>query len=364
MKNILTVIGTRPQFIKYAAVSSLIRKHFRETLVDTGQHYSGNLSADFIDELKFTKPDYSLNAADTNVLKQMMQITGGLDRIINRAKPEMLVCFGDTNSTLAAATTALKHNIPIVHIEAGERNFDKAGRRVPSYTIPEEANRMMVDSVSSHLLCASRRAVENLKGENATGKIKYTGDIMYDLYKKRISRVLRTSGILQKLGLAPKSFVYCTIHRAINTESKTRLLSILNVFKNTEKTVILPIHPRTEKNLRKFGLLPKFKAVKNLRIIQPVGYGDSLALNHGSACVMTDSGGVVREAFFNSVPSIMIDDTSEWLDLFLYGWSKLTGADEKQILTALLRLKKPVKKPDLFGNGFAANKTVKYLMEC
>jgi UDP-N-acetylglucosamine 2-epimerase len=223
---------------------------------------------------------------------------------------------------------------------------------------------MMVDSVSAHLLCASRRAVQNLKEEKATGRIIYTGDIMYDLYKKRIGRILKSSDITTRLLLKPKDYIYCTIHRAINTGSKARMLSFLKVFKNTEKTVILPIHPRTEKNLRQFGLWTKFKAAGNLRIISPVGYGDSLVLNRSSACVMTDSGGVVREAFFNSVPSIMIDDTSEWLDLFLSGWSKLTGADETLILKTLEGLKKPGRKPNLFGDGFAANRTVKYLLEC
>lgn len=364
MKKILTVIGTRPQFIKYAAVSKLLRGHFKETLVDTGQHYSKNLSADFIKELSFPRPDFSLNAAETNVPKQMTRIITGLNKIINTRKPDALLCFGDTTSALSAALTALKHDIPIIHIEAGERNFDKKGIRVPSYTIPEEANRIMVDSVSTFLLCASKRAVKNLESESNTGSIKYTGDIMYDLYKKRIGSVLKMSMAHSKFALKPKNYIYCTIHRALNTDSNKRMNAFLNVFKNTEQTVILPIHPRTEKNLKKFGLLAKYKALKNLIITMPVGYGDSLALNYYSKGVLTDSGGVVREAFFSSVPSIMIDDTSEWLDLFLSGWSSLTGADEELILQKLQNLKKPGKKPELFGDGKAAEKTVKYLYAC
>lgn len=363
MKKILTVIGTRPQFIKYAAVSGLLVKHFNETLVDTGQHYSKNLSADFIKELSFKKPDHSLNASETNVLKQMTQIIAGLDKIINSKKPDALICFGDTTSTLSAAITALKHDIPVVHIEAGERNFDKKGRRVAANSIPEEANRTMVDSISAHLACASKRAVKNLQEESNTGSIIYTGDIMYDLFKKRISGILKASTVLGKFALKQGSFIYSTIHRAINTESRERMQAFLNVFKNTKQTVILPIHPRTEKNLKKFGLLSKYKALKNLIITLPVGYGDSLALNHYSQGVITDSGGVVREAFFNSVPSVMVDDTSEWTDLFTSGWSLLAGADEKLISARLKDFKIPLSKPELFGDGKASEKTIKYLIK-
>jgi UDP-GlcNAc3NAcA epimerase len=364
LKKILTVIGTRPQFIKYAAVSKLLRKSFREVLVDTSQHYSKNLSADFVKELNFPRPDYFLNATDTNVPKQFTQIIAGVDRIINKAKPDMLVCFGDTNSTLAAALTALKHEIPIVHIESGERNFDTNGNRVPTYSIQEEANRTIVDTISSYLFCASRQGVRNLKNESITGSIFYTGDIMYDLYKKRIKGALKNSGALKKYRLKPRNYIYSTIHRALNTESKKRMLALFSVFKNSGETVILPIHPRTEKYLKKFGLLAKFRDLKNLIITHPVGYDDSLALNRYSKCVITDSGGVVREAFFGGVPSIMVDDTSEWLDLFRTGWSTIAGADESKILKTLRNLRKPGRRPDVFGDGNAAIKTVKYLMKC
>ena len=235
---------------------------------------------------------------------------------------------------------------------------------MPTYSIQEEANRTIVDTISTHLLCASRQAVRNLENESITGSIYYTGDIMYDLYKKRIVGALKKSGVLKKFGLKPKHYVYSTIHRALNTESKKRMLALFSVFKNSGETVILPIHPRTEKYLKKFGLLSKFLSLKNLIITGPVGYNDSLVLNYESKCVITDSGGVVREAFFAGVPSIMVDDTSEWLDLFRTGWSTLAGADKVKILKALRSTKKPGRRPDIFGDGNAAIKTVKYLTKC
>jgi UDP-N-acetylglucosamine 2-epimerase len=305
-----------------------------------------------------------LNATDTNTRRQFTQIISGVDRIINKVKPEMLVCFGDTNSTLAAALTALKHEIPIAHIESGERNFDMNGDRVPVSSIPEEANRAIVDTISSFLFCASRDAVRNLKNEDITGKVFYTGDIMYDLYKKRIAGALMSSTALKKFGLKPGHYIYSTIHRALNTESKKRMLALFNVFKKCGETVILPIHPRTVKYLKKFGLMTKFMKLKNLIITEPIGYYDSISLNYHSKCVITDSGGVVREAFFAGVQSVMVDDTSEWLELFRTGWSTLAGADEAKILKALRNLKKPGRRPGIFGDGNAAKKTVRYLTKC
>ena len=364
MKKVLTVIGTRPQFIKYAAIQKLMRRSFKETLVDTGQHYSKNLSADFIKEFGFPPPKYSLNASETNVITQISQIMRGIDGLINRVKPDMLVCFGDTNSALAAGIAALKHEIPVAHIEAGERNFNGSGRRVETSSIPEEANRTILDSISQHLLCASKQAAVNLVNEQVTGRIIYTGDIMYDLYKSRIKKALQSDRILKKHGLKHGEYIYCTIHRVLNTESRQRMLAFLNVFKKTEQTVILPIHPRTEKYLKKSGLWKRYSSLKNLVLTKPVGYNDSIMLNYNSRCVLTDSGGVVREAFFNGVPSVMLDDTSEWLGLYSSGWSTLAGADETKILNSVKKIKKPQYKPNLFGNGKAAEKTVQYLKKC
>lgn len=364
MKKILTVIGTRPQFIKYAAVSKEIRRIFRETLVDTGQHYSNNLSADFIKEFCLPRPDFTIGASETNVLSQISTIILSVDKIINNVKPDFLICFGDTNSALAASLASLKHCIPVVHIEAGERNFDIRGKRVPAFSIPEEANRIAVDSISSVLMCASKRAVRNLKEESVTGKIFFTGDIMYDLYRTNVKNFIRDTSVLNKYNLKRGSYIYCTIHRVINTDNKKRLLSFLNVFKNIKQEIIFPMHPRTRKMLKLFGLYGKFASLKNCNLIEPVGYADSIALNYFSAAIMTDSGGVIREAFFNGRPSVMLDETSEWLDLYRGGWSVLAGANEKKILEGINRKNIPLNKPWLFGNGNAAIKTVNYLKQC
>ncbi|MCX7877166.1 MAG: UDP-N-acetylglucosamine 2-epimerase (non-hydrolyzing) [Ignavibacteria bacterium] len=364
MKKLLTVIGTRPQFIKYAAISTRLRRNFREILVDTGQHYSKKMSSDFIKELNIPHPDYTIGVSSENVVSQIAEMIKGLYPVIERHKPDILLCFGDTNSALAAALSGLKYDIPVVHIEAGERNYDKNFKRVPAYTIPEEANRIAIDSFSAHLICSSRRAYKNLTEEKVTGSIFYSGDIMLDIYLKNFKEVLKRENVLNKYGLKSKQYYFVTIHRAINTDNMERMKAFYNVFKNLEKTVILPLHPRTLKKLRGFNLYNKFLTLKNLVLTEPVGYLDSLVLNYHAACVMTDSGGVIREAYFNGVPSVMLDDTSEWLDLYESNWSFIAGADEEAIMKKLEDLRVPDKKPDFFGDGKAGLKTVNYLKKC
>lgn len=364
MKKIVTVIGTRPQYIKYAAISRMLRKYFKEILIDTGQHYSRKMSSDFITELKIPVPDHTIGITSENVVIQISEMIRGLYPIIERYKPYMLLCFGDTNSALAAALSGLKYEIPVVHIEAGERNYDRNFRRVPAYTIPEEANRIIIDSFSAHLICSSSRAFRNLMEEKITGRVYYSGDIMYDIYLKNFRKILKNSDILDKFKLKRGRYFYVTIHRAINTDDCSRLKVFYNVFKNLEKTVILPLHPRTLKQLKKFHLFKKFQNLRNLILTEPVGYLDSLILNYNSACVLTDSGGVIREAYFNGVPSIMLDDTSEWIDLYESKWSVIAGADENVIMNKLTILKVPDEKPAFFGDGKAALKTVNYLKKC
>ena len=364
MKKILTVIGTRPQYIKYAALYRNLRKYFNEVLVDTGQHYSRNMSENLISELEIPYPHYLLGANDTDQLKQISAIMLGLGKVISRHKPEMLICFGDTNSALSAALTSVKFSIPVVHIEAGERNFDRNFKRVKSYTIPEEANRIIIDSVSAHLICASEQARKNLIRENITGNVFHAGDIMYDLYLRRIKNVIRNKAVLRKYNLTSKNYFYATIHRAINTDNPRRLEVFYNVFKNIEKTIILPLHPRTLKQLKKFSLLRKYLSLKNLIITEPLGYDVSLCLNFHSTFVLTDSGGVVREAYFNGVPSVMLDDTSEWLDIYISGWSAIAGSDENMILSFIRKFRQPSASPNFFGDGRAAAKIVNYLKKC
>jgi UDP-GlcNAc3NAcA epimerase len=269
-----------------------------------------------------------------------------------------MICFGDTNSTLASAIAAVKMDVPFVHIEAGERNFDSKENIVHPASIPEETNRIAADVLSSLLLCSTKRAVKNLNTERIKGRIIFTGDIMYDLYLKSIKGVIKGSKILERLKLKPKSYYFCTVHRAINTDSKARMTGLYDALKKLAMPVVLPVHPRTKKALEKYNLYSKFLNLKNLRLLEPVGYKDSLMLNYNSAFVLTDSGGVVREAYFSGVPSIMLDDTSEWQDLYESGWSVIAGADSDKIITTVKKLKAPESRSSFFGNGDAVNKTI------
>jgi len=361
-KKILTVIGTRPQFIKYSILSEKLKNKFNEILVDTGQHYSKNLSEYLIKELKFKKPKYLLGVKDPNPINQVSSMITKLWTIAEKEKPEFMVCFGDTNSTLSAAIVSAKMDVPIVHIESGERNFDMLGKIVHPSSIPEETNRIIADELSSLLLCSSRRAVKNLAIEKIKGEIVFTGDIMYDLFLKNAGIVKRNTAVLNNFNLKPKAYYYCTIHRAINTDNKKRLKNICLAVANLDKPVIFPVHPRTSKSIKKHGLYYDFKKIRNLKMVNPIGYKDSLSLCYNSSFVLTDSGGVIREAYFSGVPSIMLDSTSEWRDLYVSGWSTLAGADTFKILNTIANFVKPGNKPAFFGNGNAVKKTIKSII--
>lgn len=361
-RKALTVIGTRPQFVKYAAVAEGLGAAFNEVLVDTGQHYDPNLSADFLTHFRLREPDYRLQASRAGVVPQMADMLVRLSEVIAAEKPDFLVCFGDTNSTLAAAIAGLKAGVPVAHVEAGERNYTRTGERVAPHTIPEEANRVMTDHVAALNLCASRRAEANLLQEQVRGGVAYTGDITYDLYLATIGRALEGPGVLERYGLEPRGYYFCTVHRALNTESRERLGAIVSALAAAPRPVFMPLHPRTERMLREFGLLETLRGSGNVTLAEPVGYVESLLLNHGSERVITDSGGVVREAFFNGVPSVLLDDTTEWIDLVEHGWSTLAGADPGAIAAGLDR-GRPGEKPALFGDGTAVARTIAALRE-
>jgi UDP-GlcNAc3NAcA epimerase len=319
-KKILTLIGTRPQFIKYSVLSQKLNKFYNEILVDTGQHYSKRLSENFIKELQFKKPDYNLGVRLTNSIQQISEMMKKLRLIVEKVKPSFIICFGDTNSALSGALVSAKMNIPLVHVEAGERNFDREGNIVHPNSIPEETNRVIIDDISDLLLCSSKRAAENLKTEHVRGKIEFTGDIMYDLFLENIKNSYLKKSLFNGLNLKPKSYYYCTVHRVLNTDNKTRLGNIYKTLRELDKPVVFPIHPRTKKALIKFGIFKKRAVRNNLLMVEPVGY------------------------------------------IFLSGWSAMAGADSKKIKNSIFNFKKPKKKPAFFGNGNAAAKTIQSII--
>lgn len=360
--RLLTVIGTRPQFVKYGALAGDLRDSFEEILVDTGQHYDDALSSAFLEEFDVPRPGYVLDAGEQAASLQVSEMLRDLHDVVEREGPDRLLCVGDTNSTLAAALTGTLEDLPVAHLEAGERSFDGKGNRVDPWSIPEEANRVMVDRVSSLLLCASARAVRSLEEEGVRGRVVQTGDIMYDLYRRQVDRILAESDVLKRLGVESRQYHYATVHRAINTDDPHRLAEIFSALAGLDRDVVLPLHPRTEKRLHEFGLWGAARDAENLRLLEPVSYTDSIALNHHADTVVTDSGGVLREAYFGGVPSVMVDDTTEWIDVVDSGWAVMTGADAGAIAEAVGR-NPPAAKPALFGDGDAVARVISALRE-
>ncbi len=357
MKRLVSVIGTRPQYIKYAAISQGLDARFETVVVDTGQHYDAALSRDLAHELGMGEPGRHLGVGSGKGPEQLAWMLEGLQEIFQVHHPHAVLCLGDTNSTLAAALAAVKSDLPVIHLEAGERTFSRAGRRLPVWVSPEETNRVLTDQISGLLLCASRRAVENLAQDGAGGEVVYTGDILYDLYLRESPNETDREEILQRHQVEPDSYYYCTVHRAVNTDHRGRLEAITEALTQLDREVILALHPRTRKMLFGFGLLAAVESHSKVRVVDPVSYRDSLALAGGAHRVLTDSGGVLREAFFAGVPSVCLDDSTAWIDVVDTGWSRLTGADLTSILAAV-GSDVPTERPELFGDGTASSRTV------
>lgn len=338
--KVLTVIGARPQFIKAATVSNKIRLNGNtEILVHTGQHYDNNMSDIFFEELGIPKPDYNLNIGSSNHGHQTGNMLIALEDIYLKEKPDIVLVYGDTNSTLAGSLCASKLLIPVAHVEAGLRSFNKA--------MPEEQNRILTDHISDLLFTPTLTAVKNLKNENVTKGVHNVGDVMYDainLFKERAKKV---STIIEKFDLAPNSYVLSTIHRAENTNSIERLTSILNALSSCGKKIVLPLHPRTKKFIEEYNL----HIGDNIQIIDPVGYLDMISLQENSQKIVTDSGGVQKEAYFLNKPCITMRDETEWVETVENGWNVIVGSDSNKIMNALENFNPTGTPASAFGNG-------------
>jgi UDP-N-acetylglucosamine 2-epimerase len=360
--KIITVVGARPQFIKAAPVcNELAARGHENVLVHTGQHYDYKLSKVFFDELEIPEPKFNLEIGSASAAKQIAGMIAGLEAIFLQEKPDFVLVFGDTNTTLAAAITAVKCEIPVVHVEGGERNYTRNYELVSSFSIPEETNRVVVDHISSIIFCASHRAVENLMREGIREGVVFVGDISLDTYSLIRNTPSSTSTILEQLGLRADGYVLATVHRSINTDQPERLKEIINGLSHSEIPVIFPIHPRTQNVIRERHLNDIISKTSQLRIIDPVGYFDMLILEKNAKIIVTDSGGVIREAFFSKVPSLIVDETTEWIDLVQAGWSQLIGADAEKIIHLIGTMKKPEKWDPILGDGFTRQKIVSYL---
>ena len=327
-KKIITIVGARPQFIKAAAVSREILKHpgqLEEVMVHTGQHYDPNMSQVFFDELEIPKPRYNLEVSGGGHGAMTGRMLEGIERILLDERPDWVLIYGDTNSTLAGALAAAKLHIPVAHVEAGLRSFNMR--------MPEEINRILSDRVSTLLLCPTQVAVDNLAREGVVDGVHNVGDVMFDVALHYQERAKAGSQILKALNFQEKGFALATCHRAENTDDPARLEGIVSALAefSVELPVVFPLHPRTRKLIQQYGL---DKYLERLITVEPLSFLDMVALEQAAKIILTDSGGVQKEAFFYSVPCVTMRDETEWLETVSLGWNTLVGAHRDRILAA------------------------------
>lgn len=345
--KIISVVGARPQFIKLASLSKELRKKHREIILHTGQHYDDELSQVFFFELSIPKPDYNLGIGSAEHGEQTGKMLKSIEEVLLFEKPDLVIVYGDTNSTLAGALAAVKLNIPVAHVEAGLRSFKKS--------MPEEINRVLTDHVSSLLFCPTPTSVKNLKREGITKGVHLVGDVMYDSLKDHLKVAEKKSKIMTKLNLQKKEFYLITVHRAENTDVEENLEKMTQIVTSLDKKVVFPIHPRTRKRLSKFDLRDRLISKPDLILIDPVSYLDMLILEKNARYVLTDSGGVQKEAFFLKTPCLTLREETEWVETLVNYWNLVVGLRVDDILQRIKKLEnliyKPQKKSELKSKG-------------
>jgi UDP-GlcNAc3NAcA epimerase len=366
MLEIMTIVGARPQFVKAAVFSRRVRMApysdtIHEAIVHTGQHYDSNMSDLFFRDMQIPEPDYNLGIGSGTHGATTGAMLAGIEKLIIEKKPDVVLVYGDTNSTLAGALAASKLHVPVAHVEAGLRSF--------MMVMPEEQNRVLTDHLSTWLFCPTAVAVENLRHEGIgitkpekstadTKDIVECGDIMYEaslFYREKA--IEKTKGFMVTM---PKKFYLLTMHRAENTDDRERMTSIvraINRFKDVE--AVFPVHPRTRKILTQYGLLFE----PHVHLIDPIGYFEMLALENACEFVMTDSGGVQKEAYFFGKPCITLRDSTEWVELVAHGWNRLTGANAKEIDEALAEMPVLGDGHLLYGEGTTSKAIADVLLE-
>jgi len=347
--KIISIVGARPEFIQATPVSRALRKSHQEILVHTGQHYDYLMSQTFFDELGIPAPDYNLEVGSGSHAGQTAEILIRLEEVVLKEKPDLVIVRGDTNSTLAGALVASKLHIPTVHIEAGERSYDRR--------MPEEINRLVADQLSSAYFCVSQTAVSQLAGEGITKNVFWVGDVMLDANISNRPLARQKSTILSKLELVPGKYSLVTVHRAANTDDPIRLSNIVKALNQVDETVVFPVHPRTRSALQNLDV--QFN--DNIRLIEPVGYYDMMMLEDNARMIATDSGGVQREAYFLHKPCLTLRDETEWTETIQVGWNKLVGVDVDRILHEWKSFTPPAEQPPIFGDGTAGEKIANIL---
>lgn len=335
-KKILSIIGARPQFIKHFPLEIELRKDFDLISLHTGQHYDDKMSNIFFEELEIIRPNHILSLLNTSHAGQTAEMLVAIEEILINEKPDAVVVYGDTNSTLSGSLAAAKLNIPIIHVEAGLRSFNKE--------MPEEINRIITDHLASLLFCSSEVGGVNLKKEGIFNGVFLTGDLMKDAQNKIIDQICDD---------IPRSYIYVTIHRPYNTDNINRLLEIINTLNNINKKIIFPVHPRTMKMLKKSNI--ELNQFINVSFIEPVGYIDSLKYQKNADCIITDSGGIQKEAYWFKTKCITLRSETEWTETLNGGWNQLIFNDLSQLRQALNTIpNEDLYNYNLYGNGNAA----------
>jgi UDP-N-acetylglucosamine 2-epimerase (non-hydrolysing) len=343
--KILSVVGARPQFIKAFAVSKELRKKHEEVLVHTGQHYDEELSDVFFEKLNIPQPEYNLGVGSGSHGEQTAEMLIHLEELIADEHPDFVLLYGDTNSTLAGMIAGTKMDTKVAHVEAGLRSHNRE--------MPEEINRVLTDHGSDLLLAPSPIAVDQLSAEGRGGVTVETGDVMYDALLEVRDRAGEESDVLERYSLSEGEFILSTVHRAENTDSRERLEAIFEALSDASLPVILPLHPRTEASLKEYGLWEY--ANENIKLVEPLEYLDFVCLMDTAERIVTDSGGIQKEAFFLDTFCVTMRDETEWTETVDAGWNTLVGADRDTISAALDRdWERPVEKPEPYGDGNAS----------
>lgn len=352
--KIASIVGARPEFVQLAPLSEELKKEHKEIIIHTGQHYDIEMSKLFFNELNISKPNYNLKVGSGGHGYQTGEMIKRIEDVLINERPDLVMVRGDTNSTLAGALAAVKLHIVTAHVEAGMRSFNRK--------MPEEINRVLTDHCSDLLFASTETAVVNLQNEGIVRGVYNVGDVMFDALLRNKKIAENKSNILQKLGLTKKEYCVLTIHRQENTDNKKILKNIFDALISSEKQIIFPVHPRTKKYLKEYDLW-NIVNESNIKVIKPLGYLDFIKLVSCSKKVLTDSGGLQKEAYFLTVPCITLREETEWVETVKDGWNVVVGYDRAKILDAIFNFSPDGDQHNYFGNGDAAKKIVDILKQ-
>jgi len=350
VKTIASIVGARPQFIKAAPVSRALVPHFNEVVIHTGQHYDYEMSDLFFEEMDMRQPDFNLGIGGGTHGAQTGMMLIELEKVITTIEPDCMLVYGDTNSTLAGALVAAKAGIPLAHVEAGLRSFNRS--------MPEEVNRVLTDHVSSLLFCPTDAAIRNLAKEGIIQGVYQVGDVMYDALLHNLETARRKSRVLERMDLRRGEYVLATVHRAGNTDVPKNMQSILDALGSLPTRVIFPLHPRTRNRIKEWACTVH----SNVSLVESLGPLDILQLQENADCILTDSGGMQKEAYLLGVRCITLREETEWVETVSAGWNSLAGVDAKRIQSLYETWKPQAERPLLYGDGNSAEKISQLLL--